>query len=177
MNCYRLAPWHTANDWCESSHPPLLGSVCTSVSLLPPSPCLCHSDVISECVSVGRRWRSVWPNPDKDKLISQQTQRERGGRGDKTKQTKERMPKLYSNTKQWGSCWIQAPLFFTHPLLQHTQSHNTVWVSRKCWGPCLPSVFRHCGVQDHGNGETQTSANPRLPDHFSLHLIDSLVFN
>lgn len=156
MNYYnKLASRHIANDWCvRDTHPPS-ARLCLYICLssLPPSPLLPQSlpqwCYLWVCVSVGRRWRSVWLNPDKETNSS--ANRHRRGRGGgwggvgcvgvarKTKQTKDRMPKLYSNTKQWGSCWIQSPLlllFSRHPL-QNT--HNTVWICRKCWGPCLPS--------------------------------------
>lgn len=176
MNCYnRLAPRHTANDWCES-YPSPTARVCLYICLSSPSlpmslPLWCYLWV---CVSVGRRWRSVWPNPDKDKLISQQTQRERGGRGDKTKQTKERMPKLYSNTKQWGSCWIQAPLFLptlcsnTNRQTPHTHkilSESLGSAGAPAFHPCTGTVvFRTMGMVKHRH---QLIPDSQIISHFT----------
>lgn len=105
---------------CLSSLPP---SVSATV-MLSPSLCVCRQEV-TQCLTESRQ---------RDKLISQQThththKRERGGGegAPKTTQTKDRMLKLYSNTKQWGSWWIQSTLPFSHRPLQnpHMQTHGT----------------------------------------------------
>lgn len=115
----------------RDTHPPTARALSVHLSLLPPPPphlppsvsatvmlslslCVCRQEV-TQCLTESRQ---------RDKLISQQTHRERergggeavvgggwrwevggggGGVAAKTKQTKDRMPKLYSNTEQWGS--------------------------------------------------------------------------
>lgn len=89
MNYYnKLASRRIANDWCvRDTHPPTARALSVHLSLLAPSlppplpqslPLWCYLWV---CVSVGRRWRSVWLNPDKETNSSanRHTEEERGG--------------------------------------------------------------------------------------------------
>ena len=85
---YTTTSWlhgrHVAKDWCvRDTHPPAARALSVHLSLLEPPPpprsvpLWCYLWV---CVSVGRRWRSVWLNSDKETNSSANRHIEEGER-------------------------------------------------------------------------------------------------
>lgn len=147
----RHCDWHVSG-----THPPprWRNSVCLYICLssLPQSlPRWCYLRV---CVSVGRRWRSVWLNPDKETNSSGNRPTERGegrrrgwgGGSTQNKTDKGQNAKTRLRTLAVGVLLhLEQPSFFRYRLYWNTQSQSVTHTNedQRWWPVQLTSYQSH----------------------------------